>query len=137
MERVYKLNHRPGSLRLLGRTEKLAAREAAVEQIKVLLAQRRMCAAEIADELNLVKTTAFAYLRYMAVQLRVARRAGAQDEQKRELWELGEDPTLPSPEELLDQSFAQRNATVPARQLGMWRDPLVAAIHGPALGAAA
>ena len=73
----------------------------------------------------------------MSVQLRVARRAGTQDEQKRELWELGEDPTLPSPDELLDQSFAQRRSAVPARQVGMWRDYLVAALFGPAQEAAA
>lgn len=137
MARVYKVQHRPGSLRLVGRAAKLARRAEVVEKIKVLLAQRRMSAAEIAEELDLLKTTAFAYLRHMSLELRVARKAGIQVEHGRQLWELGEDLTLPTPDELLEQSIAVRRSTVPARQVGMWRDSLVAALFGPARGAAA
>ena len=132
MARVYKVQHCPGSGRLVGRAEKKRRRAEAVEKITVLLAQRRMCAAEIADELQLVKGTAFAYLRFMASDLRVARKAGAQDDQGRELWELGEDPTLPSLEEVDAAADAPSRRMVPARQIGLVRDSLIAALFGPA-----
>ncbi len=46
------------------------------------------------------------------------------------LFELGKDLTLSAADQ-------QQTRTVPARQVGMWRDRLVAALFGPAQGAAA
>ncbi|MEH6435810.1 hypothetical protein [Massilia sp. DD77] len=136
MERVYKLNHSPDSGRLIGRPAKEARRAAAVVRILELLAERPMTAAEVRAALYLNTSTAFAYLHYMASQLRQVRKTGTRDAKGRELWELGEDPTLPTPDQTLDLAFAQRRSTVPARQVGMWRDSLVAALFGPSVSEA-
>ncbi len=137
MTRAYKVNHAPGSGRLVGRAVKKERRAAAVEQIKLLLAEGPKTAADLREALGLNGSTAFAYLHHMASDLRIARKTGTQDGKGRELWELGEDLTLPHPDAELDASFAQRAHTVPARQVGMWRDAMVAALFGPAGGVAA
>jgi len=120
-----------------GATEKRALRAASVVRIRELLAGGPLTVIAIAADLGVSNSGAYAFLRYMAHDLREVRKVDHQDEKGRDLWELGEDPMLPTPDELLDASFAQRKKAVPARQIGLPRDPLVAALFGPTGGAAA
>lgn len=121
------------------RQEQLATRAASVARIKELLAVEPRTAAELsqvlASELQVTRTTVFGYLRHMHKTERSIRLAG-ETRGRAELWELGADPALPAPDEALDRSFARKCATVPARQVGMEREPLVAALFGPAREAA-
>ena len=106
-------------------------RIAACARILVALEAGPLAAGPVADLVGLNRSTGYAHLKYMASELRTVRRAG-HDEEGRVTWELGEDFSLPTPDECLDAAFAARHATVPARQLGMSRDSLVAAFFGPA-----
>jgi hypothetical protein len=130
--------HREGSLSRSPRSLMLARRDAACTRILVLLKAGPTSAAALSEVLSLTIPTTSAYLRYMAIDLRSVRRIGARDELKRELWALGEDVMMPTRDQLMDSSFEQRRRTVPAKQVGMWRDGLVAALFGaPGGGAAA
>jgi hypothetical protein len=116
----------------LSNAEKVRIRDEAIDKIRPLLAEKRMCVADIASHLGLAEGTTYGYLRFMA-ELGEARRSGEIDEGNRHLWELGReefDGEDPDP---------QRHGAwiAPARQMGMWRDPLVAALFGPARGVAA
>lgn len=128
----------PGSLG--SKQEQMAARAASMARVKELLAAQPMTAAELAralvNELKIVQPTALGYLRHMHKAERSIRPTG-ETRGRAELWTLGTDPTLADPDEVLDRMFAAKRATVPACQVGMWRDPLVAAMFGPAQGAAA
>jgi hypothetical protein len=95
-------------------------------KIRKLLAAGPTSLETIATALDLRKDVTGTYLHHMHHDLREIRKStrlvGA------DLWELGEDLTLPSDEIRTSQN------TVPARQVGMPRDPLVAAMFGPARG---
>lgn len=110
---------------------KLARRVEACARILVLLEDGPLSAIAVSDALGLRRATGYAHLRYMASNLRNVRSTGKVDDLGRSTWELGEDPTMPTPDERLDASFAQRQRIVPAKQLGMWRDVLVSALFGP------
>jgi hypothetical protein len=101
-------------------------RELYVPKILKLLVAGPTSLDTIAVTLELRKDVAAGYLRHMHHDLREIRKStklvGA------DLWELGEDLTL---------AAAEGQGTVPARQLGMTRDPLVAAMFGPAQQGAA
>lgn len=120
-----------------GATEKRALRAVSVVRIRELLAGGPRTVIAIAADLGVSNSGAYSFLRYMAHDLREVRKADHQDAKGRDLWELGEDLMLPTPDELLDASFARQAKSVPARQVGMQRDRLVAALFGPAAGAAA
>lgn len=134
MTKTSKRAHPPGSGRHMSTKEKLELREQAVRQIIVMLEQKPVTPVDVAEALGLHKATAYAHLRYMA-ENRQARRSGKYDESRRELWALGEE--LPPPDEVLDDCIAPKRPIVPARQVGMWRDGLVAALFGQAQGSAA
>lgn len=99
-------------------------RDRAVAEIEKKLASGPMTRESIAAELGLNPSTAASYLRHMHQGLRIIRKAQRLPD-NRVLWELGEDLTLPD-----ETDVAQH--TVPAEQVGMWRDPLVGALFGPA-----
>lgn len=101
-----------------------------VGQIRELLANGPMTAHDIGAQLGISRTGVRRFLRYMANDLREVRKTGEQADRRRDLWELGENP------EVVDPQVEQQAQTVPARQVGMWRDSLVAALFGPAPGAA-
>ena len=54
-----------------------------------------------------------------------------------ELWAPGAETSLPALDDELDRVFAVKRGIGPARQIGMRRVALVAALFGPAHGAAA
>ena len=123
----------PSSGRLVSISKKQEARDVAVEQITALLKQSRMTNAQVAGALGINPSTAFTYLRHMERVLRTARKSGELERPNgAALWELGEDPALPTAEELEDAACAPRRRVVPARQVGMWRDRLDVALFGPA-----
>jgi hypothetical protein len=116
----------------LSNAEKLRRRDEAVDRIRELLALKKMAVVHVAGALGIGEGTAYGYLRFMA-ELGEARRSGKHDEANRQLWELGR--------EAFDGETPEHDAqsawVVPARQMGMQRDPLVEALFGPARGAAA
>lgn len=112
-----------------------AAREAAMTKAQELLANGPLTAADLIARLGVNRSTGFAYLR----KLRAAGKVHATDE-KRDglaLYALGAEPGLACSDEEIDAAFELKQYVARAGQVGMWRDPLVAALFGPAQGAAA
>lgn len=102
-----------------------------VPLIKAMLERGPAARGDIAAELGLNPNTLTIYLRYMHQTLGIIRRGPVAGNNSFR-WELGEDPALAYQIEKGDQR------TVPARQVGMWRDVMVAALFGaPGQGAAA
>lgn len=113
-----------------------AARDAVVAKVTELLQAGPKTAAEMYPGMECLRPTFSNYLNYMHKRLRVIRMTG-EFRNRGELWELGADPAVPSQDDQLDALFAVRQGVGPARQIGMRRDALVAALFGPARGAAA
>jgi hypothetical protein len=110
----------------------IARRDEAVEQIKLLLADQRMSALDVAGSLSVSASTAYGWLVYMK-DLGEAHQLDAPGGRK--MWALGRDPVT-SEVEGVDE-HAQRAWIVPARQIGMFRHWMDVALFGPARGAAA
>lgn len=85
---------------------------------------------DVVTALHLHPHTAGSYLRHMHRDLRMIRKVKRVGSTA--IWELGEDPAL-----AVFVEFKTKQRMVPARQVGMWRDSLVAAFFGPARGAVA
>lgn len=117
--------------RALTLAEKIAHRAASIERLAELLAQEPMTADELSKVLGVHSSTVFSYLHEMWHELRTVRKSGRL-KGRRALWELGADPLLPAKPEARDIGGNPQRGTVPAQQCGMWRDPLVAALFGPA-----
>lgn len=113
-----------------------AARAEAVAKITESLAEGPKTMAELLDVVKCLRPTMANYMRYMHKTLRVIHMTGAY-RNRGELWALGADTTLPTPDEQLDRIFEPKRGRGPACQIGMWRDPLVVALFGPARGGAA
>lgn len=109
--------------------EKRAMRTACVVRIREVLADGPMSTFDVKKALGVSSSATYAALNFMHNELREVRRSGQRDEKRAVLWELGEDLTLAAADQ-------QQTRTVPARQVGMWRDNLVAALFGPAQGSA-
>lgn len=109
------------ALRRLPQAEQLARRDESVREIATLLADGDLSAADIAQHFDLNQSTVYGRLQHMEAQ-GLAHRTGERDAHGYGLWAAGEAPVLE----------VCRIKTVPARQLGMRRDPLVAALFGPA-----
>lgn len=112
--------------------EVIARRDEAVEQIKVMLAEQRMPALEVAAQLGVPMGTAYGWLTYMK-DLGEAHQVDAPGGRK--LWAPGRDPVT-SEVEGVDE-HAKRAWIVPARQVGMFRHWMDVALFGPAKGVAA
>jgi len=124
--------------RLRPKAEQQAARAEAFAKVLELLQEGPKTSSEMYEVIGGARSTLPNYLRHMHQKLRVIRMTG-EYRNRAELWELGADPALPDPEDDLDSLIAPKRGVHPARQLGMRRDPLVAALFGPAqaMGAAA
>lgn len=107
------------------------ARAAAVAKILDMLAMERRTAPDLAKATRTEKNTLNGYLRYMQKTLRKVRIATPPGIRPA-LWELGADPNLPSEDEVLDRLIAPKRGVHKAVQIGIPRDPLVAALFGPA-----
>lgn len=105
--------------RFLSPEEMAARRDARVAQLAEMLATRRMTGPEIADALGTSRATASEDLRRLETDGQ-ARRCNERDKHGRQLWTACAEGCAESPATI-----------VPARQVGMWRDYLVAALFGP------
>lgn len=123
-----------GSLR--PKEEQLAARAAAVAKVLELLQDGPKTAAELLAEVDGLRPTFSNWLNHMHKKLRLIRMTG-EYRNRGELWELGADPAVPDPDDELDALIAPKRGVHPAKQIGMFRDPLVAALFGPAAAGAA
>lgn len=112
------------------RADKIAERAASIKRVESLLALGPRTALELSQALDVHQSTVFSYLHHMERELRTARKSGRR-KGTRELWELGADPLLPEKPAPRDLGSAPRRGIVPAKQCGMWRDPLVSALFGP------
>lgn len=122
---------RPLAKGLFTREEQEAARRKAVEDIKAMLADAPATIGEIYGAVDGMRATIVGYMGYMHKTLRAIRPSG-KFKGRAMLWELGADPTLPALDEELDRVIAPKRGTRPATQIGMWREPLVEALFGPA-----
>lgn len=111
--------------------EQAELREQRIEAITKLLAAGPKSALELSATLIINRSTMGTLLLSMEKTLRTARRSGER-RGAQVLWELGENPEV---EDEIDQAIAPKRPIVPARQVGMWRDGLVAALFGPGQGA--
>ncbi len=117
------------------KAEQLAARDAVMKIVLEHLAQGRASLPELLVVVGGHRSTLVGYMLHMHKKRRTIRPT-TQRRNKALLWELGADPSLPSEDDLLDRLFAPKRGIAPARQLGMRRDPLIAAFFGPAQVAA-
>jgi hypothetical protein len=119
------------SVRELSRDTQMAMRAEAIELIEKLMKEEPRTAPELSRLTKVGTNTLNGYLRHLQKTLRRIRPTN-QTRNRAVVWELGIDPSLPTPDEALDQLFAVRRGTRPAVQIGMKRDYLVAALFGPA-----
>jgi len=112
---------------------KIAHRERACERILELLAVKPHTVVEIAAALNVKEGMAHRYLAYLA-EMGEACRQAERGPNNRQIWQAGRDGV--AKDEHRPSTAFSGAKVVPARQVGMWRDPLVAAMFGPARGAA-
>jgi hypothetical protein len=111
-----------------------AAREVALARVRTMLADGPVTAHAICVELGMARGAGNRLLKHLAVDDE-AHPTRQFDEKRRELWAAGpgEQGTMrPS----LRKGVVRDVATVRAQQVGVQRDPLVAALFGPARGAA-
>lgn len=111
--------------------QQIAARAEAIRKIHELLKDAPATIGEMYQVVDGLRPTIVGYLRYMHKSLRTVRPT-SETRGRSTLWELGADPTLPTPDEEIDSIFATRRGSGPAKQIGMKRDPLIAALFGPA-----
>lgn len=112
----------------------LARRDAGLEQIRELLAEKPMSAGDLAAQLGVSMHTAYGWLVYMR-DLGDAHQVDMPDHRGRKLWALGRDPVTSGIEGVDDD--APKAWIAPARQIGMFRHWMDVALFGPAKGAAA
>lgn len=115
----------------MSKEAQLALRAAAIKKMHEMLEAGRCTAPEMCQATQVQKDTLNGYLRYMHKTLRTVRPT-SEKRGKSTLWELGADPSLPTHDEILDQIIAPKRGIRPAQQIGLARDPLVAALFGAA-----
>lgn len=106
----------PDHLPLEPRTkeQQLAARATAVKTMEAVLKEGRKTAGQFFQECERLRATLASYLRQMHKTRRTARPSGEKNGSWI-LWELGADPTLPTPDEALDEYFAPKRGIGPPR----------------------
>jgi hypothetical protein len=109
--------------------DQVARRAEALEKIRKLLPERPMSNLELAVKLNLPARTVYGYLCHLQDMGEAYQMDGA-DSRGRKTWAI-DDAQKAAADRAADE-HAKRAWIVPARQMGMPRDPLVAALFGPA-----
>lgn len=129
-----KLQHRysliPGGHTL----EQVSRREAAMQRIRKMLADQSMSCFDLSAELGIPSGTVYGYLRNLEEQGEVYQLEHL-DDRGRKAWALDSEAQQAATDRVAAE-HAKRAWIVPARQIGMHRDELVAALFGPAQGAA-
>ena len=123
------------SLAKLGMAHRTAAREAALSKALELFAHGPMTTVEMIAALGVNRSTGFAYLRKLRADGKVCLTDDKRDGLG--LYAQGAEPSLTCLDEEVDAAMALKRFVAQASQVGMWRDPLVAALFGPAPGVAA
>lgn len=113
------------------RHEQLAARDAAIEIFEARLADGPKPVGDLFEGLEGSRATLRTYLTHMHLNLRTVRIVSAPGIRPA-LWALGADMSLPDDDTRLDRLIAPKRGTRPAVQIGIPRDPLIAALFGPA-----
>lgn len=127
--------HRAGLVAGGHTTDKVARRNAALDQMRELLGKQPMSCGGLSAALGLPSGTIYGYLRYLESEGEVYL-THMVDEEGRKTWAIdNEELRVATDRKPVD--YGQRAWTVPARQMGMQRDPLVAALFGPAQGGGA
>lgn len=110
----------------------MARRDAACARILAHLKDGPLSSGAIAALLNVSPIAAYRYLAHMRDDLRQIHAVLADSARKQYHWVLGADVNQKVKDDKLDKSFAPRCFTTPARQIGMVRDSLIAALFGAA-----
>lgn len=120
-----------GAVRYLSKEQQMVLRAQAVDHMHEMLKEAPRTSAEMQRATGIQKDTLNGYLRYMHKTLRSVRPTSETRGQST-LWAFGADPAVPTQDEKIDRLFAAKRGTTKAVQIGMPRDPLVAALFGPA-----
>jgi hypothetical protein len=115
--------------------EIIEQREKALARVRTMLAAGPVTAHDVCVELGMARGAGNRLLKHLAVDDE-AHPTRMFDEKRRELWAAGPgEPGMMRPS--LRKGVVRDVATVRAQQVGVQRDPLVAALFGPARGVAA
>jgi hypothetical protein len=109
--------------------DQIARRAANIEKVRKLLAERSMTAAELAEQVDVPTTTMNGYL-YHLRDLGEARSVGGGHKCPR-TW-VADQRSVEEAADKAQAEHAQRAQIVKAQQIGMQRDPFIAALFGPA-----
>ncbi|QOY96368.1 hypothetical protein IM543_11410 [Massilia sp. UMI-21] len=113
------------------RFEQIAARDTAIETYEARLQDGPKPVGDLFEGLPGNRATLRTYLTHMHVNLRMIR-VVSEPGIRPALWALGADPALPSHDPGLDEMIAPKRGIHKAVQIGIPRDPLIAALFGPA-----
>jgi hypothetical protein len=113
------------------RYEQIAARDAAIEMFEARLKDGPKPVGDLFEGMPGNRATLRTYLTFMHLNLRAVRIV-SEPGIRPALWALGADPSLPTEDEALDRLIAPKRGIRKAVQIGIPRDPLVAALFGPA-----
>lgn len=107
----------------------LAQRLISCARIRAMLEKGPMTTRQIVDELGQSDSTVRTYLRHMMTDLRQIHVVGRIATVKTHVWALGAGT---AEQHAKAATFDQHQIIIQARQIGMERDPMIAAFFGPA-----
>lgn len=113
----------------------LALRAENCARILAVLEKGPMATAQISDALGLRQSACYSCLRYLSGRLHQIHAVGQRDSLGRNYWQLGRaaaQPVQPAKKAAAFGPPEHRRIIVPARQMGIVRDGLLAAFFGPA-----
>lgn len=116
-------------------SDQVARRAAAIEQVRALLAEQAMSCFDLSARLGIPARTVYGYLTHLQDMGEVYQ-MDSLDDRGRKTWALDDEEQQVATDRA-QAEHAKRAWIAPARQIGIPRDPLVAALFGPAQGAAA
>lgn len=116
-------------------SDQVARREAAIEQVRALLAVGPMSCFDLSARLAIPARTVYGYLTHLQDMGEVYQ-MDALDERGRKTWALDDEAQQVATDRAVAE-HARRAWIVPARQVGMHRHWMDEALFGPAPGAAA
>lgn len=116
-------------------SDQAARRAAAIERVRALLTEQPRSCFDLAAVTGIPSGTMYRYLCHMKEEGE-AYQMDALDDRGRKTWAIDSE-ALQMATDRAAAEHSKRAWIVPARQIGMPRDPLVAALFGPAAGAAA
>lgn len=116
-------------------SDQVALRSAAIEEVRALLKDKPQSCFDLSAALGIPSSTIYSYLATLQDMGEVYQME-ALDDRGRKTWALDDDAKQVATGRA-QAEHSRRAWIVPARQVGMQRDPLVAALFGPAGGGVA